>query len=196
MISVCNVRNNLCMLLRNFRREKMLGEMWAAVIKSINNLLRLACLRTRATNGDKAGVSRCSEGDHEGRICEMPQEYHSPSMYIAQIVYTLWRGIQQLSTYCKNCWRSTSQSHSSYIANLCVNLLVTANILFCLFSCTNMSCNNRCLFFRRLKINHESHGFILDPGTVANTNFVIYSRSSDGTNLLCNHLRDIIPPHC
>jgi hypothetical protein len=35
--------------------------------------------------------------------------------------------------------------------------------------CTNMSCNNRCLFFRRLKINHESHEFILDPGTVVNT---------------------------
>jgi hypothetical protein len=32
-----------------------------------------------------------------------------------------------------------------------------------------MPCNNTCLFFRRLKINHESHEFILDPGTVANT---------------------------
>jgi hypothetical protein len=28
--------------------------------------------------------------------------------------------------------------------------------------------NNRCLFFRRLKINHESNEFILDSGTVAN----------------------------
>ncbi len=32
----------------------------------------------------------------------------------------------------------------------------------------NVSCNNRYLFFCRLKINHESHEFILDPGTVAN----------------------------
>ncbi len=32
----------------------------------------------------------------------------------------------------------------------------------------NYSCNNRCLFFRRLKINHESHEFILDSGTDAN----------------------------
>ena len=63
----------------------------------------------------------------------------------------------------------TSKDHSSYVANVCVNLLVTANILFCPFPCTNMSYNNRCLFFRRLKINHESHEFILDPGTVANS---------------------------
>ncbi len=27
------------------------------------------------------------------------------------------------------------------------------------------------LFFRRLKINHESHEFILDPGNVVNNNF-------------------------
>jgi hypothetical protein len=33
----------------------------------------------------------------------------------------------------------------------------------------NVSCNNRCFFFCRLKINHESHEFILDPGTVAKT---------------------------
>jgi hypothetical protein len=32
------------------------------------------------------------------------------------------------------------------------------------------SCNNRRLFFRRLKINHESHEFILESGPVANIN--------------------------
>jgi hypothetical protein len=36
------------MLLRNFRREKTLGEMLAAVIRTINNLLRMAWLLTRA----------------------------------------------------------------------------------------------------------------------------------------------------
>jgi hypothetical protein len=31
------------------------------------------------------------------------------------------------------------------------------------------ACNiNRCLF-RRLKINHDTHEFILDPGTIANS---------------------------
>ncbi len=33
-----------------------------------------------------------------------------------------------------------------------------------------MSCNNRCLFFHRLIINHESHEFILEPGTVGKIN--------------------------
>ncbi len=35
-------------------------------------------------NGDRAGVSRCSEGDHAGHIRKVPQEEYSPSMYIAQ----------------------------------------------------------------------------------------------------------------
>jgi hypothetical protein len=62
-----------------------LGEMLAAVIKDINNLLRTAWLRTRAPYGDRAGVSRCSEGDHARYIREvLPQEEYSPSMYIAQ----------------------------------------------------------------------------------------------------------------
>ncbi len=34
-------------------------------------------------NGDRAGVSRCSEGDHAGCIREVPQEEYSPSTYIA-----------------------------------------------------------------------------------------------------------------
>ncbi len=53
----CTVRNNLCMLLTKFQREKTLGEMSAAVIKTIYNLLQTAWLRTRAPNGDKAGAS-------------------------------------------------------------------------------------------------------------------------------------------
>jgi hypothetical protein len=44
----------------------------------------MAWLWTRAPNGDRAGVGRCSEGDHAGHICEVPQEEYSPSMYIAQ----------------------------------------------------------------------------------------------------------------
>jgi hypothetical protein len=44
----CTVRDNPCMLLRKFQREKTLGEMRAAVIRTINNLLRMAWLQTRA----------------------------------------------------------------------------------------------------------------------------------------------------
>ncbi len=48
----------------------------------------------------------------------------------------------------------------------------------------NYSFNNRCLFFRRLKINHESHEFILDHGTVANSNDVI-NEVSHVINIVC-----------
>ncbi len=134
MILLCTIRHNPRVLLRNVRREKTLGEMWAAVIKNINNLLRTAWLRTWAPNGDKAGVSRCSEGDHAGHI----------------------------------------RSHNGYVASLCVNLhTCNSKMSTCPSPCTTMSCNNRCLFFRRLKINHESHEFILNPGTVSNTYHII-----------------------
>jgi hypothetical protein len=41
---------------------------------------------TGPPNRDRAGVSRCSERDHEGHISEVPQEERSPSRYIAQNV--------------------------------------------------------------------------------------------------------------
>jgi hypothetical protein len=61
---------------------KTLGEMWAAIIGNINNLLQTVWLQMRVPIGDKDGVSWCSEGDHAGRIREVPQEGDSPSMYI------------------------------------------------------------------------------------------------------------------
>ncbi len=138
---LCTVRNNPCMFLRNFRREKTLGDIWAAVIKTINNLLWMAWLRTRAPNGDRAAVSRCSEGDHEGHIHEVPQEEHSPSMCIAQIVYTLWRGIQLIVNFIASIvGKLTSWGHNCY-----VDRHQTSSSG--LFPCTNMSCKNRCLFF-------------------------------------------------
>jgi hypothetical protein len=87
-------------VLRNSRREKTLGEMWAAVIKDINNLLRTAWFRTRAPNGDRAGVSRCSEGDHAGHIREVPQEEYSPSKYMLNHVLILKRNCNLSTVYC------------------------------------------------------------------------------------------------
>jgi hypothetical protein len=81
--------------------------MWAAVIRTINNLLRIAWLRTwTLRNGDRAGVSRCSEGDHEGRIREVPQEERSPSMYIAQNVHCRK---EEFQLYYKYCWKTNIQ---------------------------------------------------------------------------------------
>ncbi len=97
----------------------------------------------------------------------MPQEEDSPSMYIAQIVCVFKEEFLSdaiLATYNritipKAHWNATT---SYYMAN---NLLKP--FLMHIYVCQNYSCNNRCLFFRRLKINHE---FILESGTVANIN--------------------------
>jgi hypothetical protein len=37
-----------------------------------------------------------------------------------------------------------------------------------------LCCTITVVYFRRLKINHESHEFILDPGTIANRYICIY----------------------
>ncbi len=165
---LCAHQETAICVLRNLWREKMLGETWAAVIKDINNLLRTALLRKRAPNGDRSGVSRCSEGDHAGHIREVPQEEHSPSMYIVwsranrkeesqftdHILQSLLRKLTihevVIVTLPKYAWTYLQQQISS-----CLSLTLY-----------NVSCNNRCLFFRRLKINHESHEFIREPVTV------------------------------
>ncbi len=52
----------------------------------------------------------------------------------------------------------------------------------------DLICNiNWCLFSRRLKINHDSHEFILESGTVANSNYlkkVFVTSSEKGTGCL------------
>ncbi len=40
----------------------------------------MARLQTRAPNGERARVSRCSEGDHAGHIRKVPQEEYSPNI--------------------------------------------------------------------------------------------------------------------
>ncbi len=129
---VCTIGNSLCMLLRNFRREKTLGEMWAAVIKTINNLLWMGWLRTRPPpSGDRAGASRCSEGDHEGHIREVPQEEHSPSMYIAQIMCTCKEEFQLTANLSASIAGKLTSWKSQWLRCWRMReLLVTANILF------------------------------------------------------------------
>jgi hypothetical protein len=66
MISSCIIRNNYYKLLGNIRREKTLGEMWAAVIWTIKQPPPDGVASDAGPKWGKAGVSRCSEGDHEG----------------------------------------------------------------------------------------------------------------------------------
>ncbi len=129
----------------------------------------MAWLRTRAPNGDRAGVSRCSKGDHEGHIREVPQEEGSPSMYIVQIVCISKRGISTLlPTLLQVSLENQHPRSQCYVVDIFVNLLIPASTLlsFPLYKICHIIIG---VYFRRLKINHESHEFILDPGTVANS---------------------------
>jgi hypothetical protein len=122
------------MLLRNFRREKTLGEMCAAVIRTIKNLLWIARLWTRApqmgTEPESVDAQKGTMMDifakclkkNIAQVCTLPkscahckEEFQLLANLIASIAGEL-----------------TSKDHSSYVANVCVNLLVTASILFVL----------------------------------------------------------------
>ncbi len=168
MYCICS-KKQWCVL-RSSRREKTLGEMWAAVIKDINNLLRTAWLRTRAPNGDRAGVSRCSEGDYARHIRVVPQEEHSPSYVHAKSRTNHKEKFQLIDHILQVLLRKLTSKKSQWLRCQCMRE-ITCNdkTSSCPFPMYNVSYNNRCLLFRRLKINHESHEFILEPGTVANT---------------------------
>jgi hypothetical protein len=56
------------------------------------------------------------------------------------------------------------------------NIVYSHNMLHFLYSGNLIRNINWCLFFRRLKINHESHEFILESGTVANNYYLLIVR--------------------
>ncbi len=162
---LCIIVNVQYTLARNSWSEKTLGEMWAAVIKTINNLLRRSV--ASSVGAPKWGQSR--------------------SQYIPR------RGA------CRTCSRGASRRpkpkyvHYQYT---CIHLEILILFLFSLkhtywkaniqdMYCSICTCNYRQrllsvlmhklysgVYFLRLKINHESYEFILDPGTVANINKV------------------------
>ncbi len=92
-----------------------------------------------ARNGDRAGVSRCSEGDHEGHTREVVQEERSPSMsYITQYVC-----IGEFQPYYEHCWKTNIQdihylmyvhvpSHTNNATSFHVQIVLYNNS--CLFS--------------------------------------------------------------
>jgi hypothetical protein len=69
----------------------------------------------------------------------------------------------------KNIAQVCTLPKGGYIADKCVNLLVTTSISFFVLSRVQNMRVIQEFIFHRLKINHESHEFILDPGTIANT---------------------------
>jgi serine protease inhibitor len=132
----------------------------------------MAWFRTRAPNGDRAGVSRCLEGDHAGHIREVPQEENSLIMYIIGSRDNRKEESQFTDHILQALLRKlTVQEVAIVQLPMYARTYLQQQISSCLFpSLYSVSCNTRCLFFHRLKINHESHEFILEPGTVANSN--------------------------
>ncbi len=133
---VCTIRNNLCTLLRNSRREKTLGEMWAAVIKTMDNLLWMAWLQTRAPQmGTEPGPVDAQKGTMKDIFARCLKKN------IAQVC-TLLRSC----AYCKEEFQLTINLTSIIAEKKLTSwksqwlhywhmrkLLVTANILFDLF---------------------------------------------------------------
>ncbi len=152
--------------------------MWAAVIRTINSLLWTSVVSNAGPwNGGRAGVCRCSEGDHEGSIREVPQEERSPSMYIAQ-----------------NMWITIKRN-----VNLIASIAGKPTFKICIVDVYmyTFSCQQSLLFFPGTKTCHTITDVyfsqvknkpwipwvILDPGTVAYTFY--YTRKCDICLCLC-----------
>ncbi len=74
---------------------------------------------------------------------------------------------EEFQPYYKHCWKTNIRDlrYLMYVHILSHACNVTS------FPCTNCVVQEQVFIFPRLKINHESHEFILDPGTVANMNY-------------------------
>ncbi len=88
------------------------------------------------------GLNLCPERGHEGGIHEVLQEDRCSSMYSNYYAFV----VLYLHVFMYHATIPASRE-SDVIHNI-----------------------NWCLFFRRLKINHDTHEFILESGTVANSN--------------------------
>ncbi len=135
MLLLCIIRNNYCTLPRKIRREKTLGEMWAAVIRTINNLLQMAWLRTRAP---QFGTEPESVDAQKGTVKDIFTRCLKKN--VAQVC-TLLKSCayhkEEFKLYCqpyyKYRWKTNIQDHSGYVVDIYVNLLIPASILFLSF---------------------------------------------------------------
>ncbi len=137
MLLLCSIRNNYCTLLRNIRREKTLGEMWADVIRTINNLLWTAWLWTRAP---QMGTEPESVDAQKGTMKDIFARYLKKNK--AQVCILLKscayvkRNFNLMPTLVQV---SLENQHprSKWLRYLCINiyLVIPASILFYLFPC-------------------------------------------------------------
>ncbi len=97
--------SSTCMSLKKFRREKTLGEMWAAVIRNINNLLRTAWLRTR---GPGLGTEPESVDAQKGTMLDV----------FARCLKKEIAQVRTLPSNVQNQWEAHSQNHPYCYASI------------------------------------------------------------------------------
>jgi hypothetical protein len=102
--------------------------------------------RCMHAEGARAGFSIHTEGGHEGRTREVPQEDRCSCTLTSVYILFCNCNIRALATYVP--------SYDQQLLSLYVYKFVT--VLLQVF------------IFRRLKINHDTHEFVLDSGTVTN----------------------------
>jgi hypothetical protein len=130
-------------------QQKMLGETWANVIKAINSILWTSM------------ASRCS---HTGMVAEPGSVCGQKGTMKDIFARCLKRADVQVCTL--SCVYINLPCKS--ILATYVPFFVTINDCHPLARMSFCDCIITGVYFPRLKINHESHEFILDTGTVAN----------------------------
>jgi hypothetical protein len=113
--------------------------------------------RRMLTSQSNRSLSSTLDWGHEERICEVLQEDGHSSMYRTMIVYL----------FCKN-----------KLSWVICNMLSVINYDYSMI-CKPILQYWPMFIFRRLKINHDSHEFILEFGTCANNNHETHVIISD-----------------
>ncbi len=141
-----------CILLRSHPEgKKTLGETWAAAIKAINSILWTSMATRYMLIRMGTELSQYMPRRGPWRMYSRVASRRPMFKYVHWLVHI-------------NC-----SVIALFMLLLHTYLLVTNNCRPLL--CTSLWLYyNRCLFFRRLKINYDTHEFILDSGTVANNN--------------------------
>ncbi len=138
--------------------------MWAAVIKTTNNLLWRSV--ASSVSAPKWGQSQSQYIPRRGP-CRTCSQGALRRLKPKDVQWSIYKCVLVKRYFLKN-MLIERPTFKIYIAQY-VHVIIANNR--CLFSCTSCVHIITGIYFRRLKINHESHVFILDPGTVANSDF-------------------------
>ncbi len=69
-----------------------------------------------APNEDRAGVSRCSEGDHEGHIREVLKNNKAQE---CTLLKSCACRKEEFQPYCNYRWKTNIQDRSGYVVDIC-----------------------------------------------------------------------------